>query len=103
MGLLAAPARQRIGLHRNRRRSTIEQTKMLAGIAQHPEMRGVASGFEHSGSVAAHQHGPASFKGMMVVKHELSKLTGHGTQVSSYLAMVFALVFDVEFESTHRQ
>ena len=74
---------------------------MLAGIAQHPEMGGVAGGFEHGGGVAADEHGAASFEGMVVVEHELGGLARDGAQVGGHLAVVFALVFEVELEGAH--
>jgi hypothetical protein len=48
---------------------------------------------QHGGGIAAHQHGLAGEKAMMVVKIKEMRMSQYTTVVDSYLSVVFANIF----------
>ncbi len=80
----------------------MEQAEVGRGVAGDMEVRGIAGLAEHGGGVAAHQHGFAGLKIMVVVQSELVRMFGDASEVMRYLAIILAAIFQFQFERADR-
>jgi hypothetical protein len=87
---LAAAGRPARRSTRCRLRRAVKQPKVRAPVAHHIKVRCQPGLPHHAGSVATHQHGPASLQSVVVVQVIGVGVAGDGSLVGGHLAIVLA-------------